>query len=95
MCLLVCYGSVTAFVQRGQLPRDDLRRWTYCHMCVKGMNELRCLYAMLFDIQINYLSMLKNRKTEGFNIDELPFWGEEAVIDNHSSTINQSNPSNP
>ena len=25
-CLFVCFGSVTAFVPRGQLPREDLRR---------------------------------------------------------------------
>ena len=26
VCLFVCFGSVTAFVPRGQLPREDLRR---------------------------------------------------------------------
>ena len=26
LCLFVCFGSVPAFVPRGQLPREDLRR---------------------------------------------------------------------
>ena len=30
-CLIVCIGSVTTFVPRGQLPREDLQRAPYPH----------------------------------------------------------------
>ena len=43
VCLFVCFGSVPAFVPRGQLPREDLRRSSPTTQATRHPRELETL----------------------------------------------------